>query len=78
MAMALSRFIILCASPPYFIQGDIEYHIEGRRYNIAPESLLLIPPTAFTGLRSSLPIFTGGFPFIFCRNCWTRRNAPCC
>ena len=34
----------------YFIQGDIEYHIEGRRYNIAPESLLLIPPNCFHGV----------------------------
>jgi AraC-like DNA-binding protein len=34
----------------YFIQGDIEYHIEGRRYNLAPESLLLIPPNRFHGV----------------------------
>ena len=34
----------------YFIQGDIEYKIEGRRYAIAPERLLLIPPNCFHGV----------------------------
>jgi AraC-like DNA-binding protein len=34
----------------YFIQGDIEYRIEGRHYIMAPESLLLIPPNCFHGV----------------------------
>jgi AraC-like DNA-binding protein len=34
----------------YFIQGDVEYQIEGRLYNLAPESLLLIPPNCFHGV----------------------------
>jgi AraC-like DNA-binding protein len=34
----------------YFMQGDIEYRIEGRHYIMAPESLLLIPPNCFHGV----------------------------
>jgi AraC-like DNA-binding protein len=34
----------------YFIQGDIEYQIEGHRYTMVPESLLLIPPNCFHGV----------------------------
>jgi AraC-like DNA-binding protein len=39
----------------YFIQGDIEYQVEGRNFVMAPESLLLIPPNCFHGVtvRSS-------------------------
>jgi len=33
----------------YFVQGDIEYKVEGRLYTMAPESLLLIPPNVFHG-----------------------------
>jgi AraC-like DNA-binding protein len=34
----------------YFISGDVEYRIEGRRFIMAPESLLLIPPNCFHGV----------------------------
>jgi AraC-like DNA-binding protein len=34
----------------YFISGDVERRIEGRRYPMAPESLLLIPPNNVHGV----------------------------
>jgi AraC-like DNA-binding protein len=34
----------------YFIQGDIEYQVEGSHFIMAPESLLLIPPNCFHGV----------------------------
>lgn len=35
----------------YILQGDIHYRIEGREYQPAPESILLIPPNMFHGVR---------------------------
>ncbi|MGL5434593.1 MAG: AraC family transcriptional regulator [Lachnospiraceae bacterium] len=35
----------------YIIEGDIRYRIEGCEYTPAPESLLLIPPNTFHGVR---------------------------
>jgi AraC-like DNA-binding protein len=34
----------------HFIQGDVEYQVEGRHFIMAPESLLLIPPNCFHGV----------------------------
>jgi AraC-like DNA-binding protein len=34
----------------YFIRGDVDYRIEGRPYNLRPESLLLIPPNSIHGV----------------------------
>jgi AraC-like DNA-binding protein len=34
----------------YFIQGDVDYRIEGRHYTMNPESLLLIPPKNVHGV----------------------------
>jgi AraC-like DNA-binding protein len=34
----------------YFMQGDVEYQIEGHRYQLTPESLLLIPANSIHGV----------------------------
>jgi AraC-like DNA-binding protein len=34
----------------YFIQGDVDYRIEGRHYVMTPETLLLIPPNHVHGV----------------------------
>jgi AraC-like DNA-binding protein len=34
----------------YFMQGDVEYRLEGRPYSLTPESLLLIPPNSVHGV----------------------------
>jgi AraC-like DNA-binding protein len=34
----------------YFMQGDVEYRIEGQRYILTPESLLLIPANSLHGV----------------------------
>lgn len=34
----------------YFMQGDVEYRIEGQRYMLTPESLLLIPANSLHGV----------------------------
>ncbi|GHV44978.1 AraC family transcriptional regulator [Spirochaetia bacterium] len=34
----------------YFLQGDVEYRLEGHPYTLAPESLLLIPPNSVHGV----------------------------
>jgi AraC-like DNA-binding protein/quercetin dioxygenase-like cupin family protein len=34
----------------YFMQGDVEYRIEGQRYLLTPESLLLIPANSLHGV----------------------------
>jgi AraC-like DNA-binding protein len=34
----------------YFMQGDVEYRLEGHPYTLTPESLLLIPPNSVHGV----------------------------
>jgi AraC-like DNA-binding protein len=34
----------------FFLQGDVEYRLEGHPYTLAPESLLLIPPNSVHGV----------------------------
>jgi AraC-like DNA-binding protein len=34
----------------YFMQGDVEYRIEGHRYQLTPETLLLIPANSIHGV----------------------------
>ncbi|GHU56149.1 AraC family transcriptional regulator [Spirochaetia bacterium] len=34
----------------YFIEGDVEYRLEGHPYTLTPESLLLIPPNSVHGV----------------------------
>jgi AraC-like DNA-binding protein len=36
----------------YFIQGDVDYRIEGSHYVMTPESLLLIPPNNIHGVTT--------------------------
>lgn len=35
----------------YFISGDVSYLVEGRRYCLAPNSILLLPANVFHGFR---------------------------
>jgi AraC-like DNA-binding protein len=40
----------------YFIEGDVDYQIEGRHYVLTPESLLLIPPNNIHGVTVKSPL----------------------
>ena len=35
----------------YFISGRVSYLVEGRQYTPLPESMLLLPPNVFHGVR---------------------------
>jgi AraC-like DNA-binding protein len=50
----------------YFMQGDVEYRVEGRPYNPAPESILLSPPNCLHGVtvRSSKPYRRAAIHFL--------------
>jgi AraC-like DNA-binding protein len=41
----------------YFLQGDVDYQVDGRHYRMKPESILLIPPDCLHGFinKSSQP-----------------------
>ena len=35
----------------YFVEGDADYLVEGKEYHLTPNSLLLLSPYAFHGVR---------------------------
>ncbi|WMJ87509.1 AraC family transcriptional regulator [Anaerocolumna sp. MB42-C2] len=35
----------------YFINGDVDYLVEGRQYHLSPHSILLLTPNVFHGVR---------------------------
>lgn len=35
----------------YFVGGDADYLVDGKEYKLAPDTLMLLPPEVFHGIR---------------------------
>ena len=53
----------------YFVQGDVDYLVEGRHYRPTPHSMLLLAPNLFHGVRVNSEAPYRRFSFHFNPNC---------